>query len=98
MRNTIVAEDTRVLVEMSGVWNATTNADVDKNNEADEQGDGVCYKCEFLHPDRRSSSHHSFFFSSMDTPPGPRATTSSRPPMTDVVWKKSYLRKSCMGL
>lgn len=45
---------------------------------------GVCY--------------HSFFFSSMETPPGPSATTSSRPPITDMVWKKSYLRKSCMGL
>lgn len=29
--------------------------------------------------------HHSFFFSSMDTPPGPSATTNSRPPITDVV-------------
>ncbi|TNN73802.1 hypothetical protein EYF80_016010 [Liparis tanakae] len=28
----------------------------------------------------------------------PSATTNSRPPMTEVVWKKSYLRKSCMGL
>lgn len=45
---------------------------------------GVCY--------------HSFFFSSMETPPGPRATTRSKPPITDMVWKKSYLRKSCMGL
>lgn len=42
--------------------------------------------------------YHSFFFSSMDTPPGPRATTRSRPPITDMVWKKSYFRKSCMGL
>ena len=42
--------------------------------------------------------YHSFFFSSMETPPGPRATTRSRPPITDMVWKKSYLRKSCMGL
>lgn len=42
--------------------------------------------------------YHSFFFSSMETPPGPRATTSSKPPITDMVWKKSYLRKSCMGL
>lgn len=42
--------------------------------------------------------HHSFFFSSMETPPGPRATTRSKPPITDMVWKKSYLRKSCMGL
>lgn len=30
-------------------------------------------------------SYHSFFFSSMETPPGPSATTKSRPPMTEVV-------------
>lgn len=53
----------------------------------------VLFLCE-----ETESGYHSFFFSSMDTPPGPRATTSSRPPTTDVVWKKSYLRKSCMGL
>lgn len=52
----------------------------------------TCLSSVFLPP------HHSFFFSSMETPPGPRATTNSRPPITDVVWKKSYLRKSCMGL
>lgn len=45
-----------------------------------------------------SVCYHSFFFSSMETPPGPRATTRSRPPITDMVWKKSYFRKSCMGL
>lgn len=47
---------------------------------------------------RQGRCYHSFFFSSMETPPGPRATTSSKPPITDMVWKKSYLRKSCMGL
>lgn len=47
---------------------------------------------------RQERCYHSFFFSSMETPPGPRATTSSKPPITDMVWKKSYLRKSCMGL
>lgn len=49
-------------------------------------------------PGREGVCYHSFFFSSMDTPPGPRATTRSKPPITDMVWKKSYFRKSCMGL
>lgn len=53
----------------------------------------LCNPCILPH-----AAYHSFFFSSIDTPPGPSATTSSRPPMTEVVWKKSYLRKSCMGL
>lgn len=55
----------------------------------------VAVRFSFLNP---PIAYHSFFFSSMDTPPGPSATTKSRPPMTEVVWKKSYLRKSCMGL
>lgn len=54
------------------------------SNGRGSQPGGVCY--------------HSFFFSSMETPPGPRATTRSKPPITDMVWKKSYFRKSCMGL
>lgn len=49
-------------------------------------------------PGRGGARYHSFFFSSMETPPGPRATTRSKPPITDMVWKKSYFRKSCMGL
>jgi hypothetical protein len=42
----------------------------------------------------------SYFFlcSSIDTPPGPRLTIINSPPMTDSVWKKSYLRKSRSGL
>lgn len=42
--------------------------------------------------------YHFFLCSSIDTPPGPRDTTISSPPITDNVWKKSYLRKSLMGL
>lgn len=42
--------------------------------------------------------YHFFLCSSMETPPGPRDTTISSPPITDNVWKKSYLRKSLMGL
>jgi hypothetical protein len=30
--------------------------------------------------------HHFFFCSSMETPPGPRDTTISRPPITERVW------------
>jgi len=42
--------------------------------------------------------HHFFLDSSMETPPGPSETTINRPPITDSVWKKSYLRKSLIGL
>lgn len=41
--------------------------------------------------------YHFFLQSSTLTPPGPRATTNSNPPITEVVWKKSYLRKSLNG-
>ena len=42
--------------------------------------------------------YHLFLCSSRDTPPGPWETTMSKPPMTDVVWKKSYFKKSLIGL
>ena len=41
--------------------------------------------------------YHLFFASSILAPPGPKATTNNKPPMTDMVWKKSYLRKSRMA-
>ena len=33
--------------------------------------------------------YNAFLFSSRLMPPGPRSTTMSRPPTTDMVWKKS---------
>lgn len=40
------------------------------------------------------SGYHFFFCSSKLAPPGPKATTNSSPPITDMVWKKSYFKKS----
>jgi len=42
--------------------------------------------------------YHFFLCSSMETPPGPKDTTIRRPPITDSVWKKSYFKKSLIGL
>jgi len=45
-----------------------------------------------------TTHYHCFLCSSMLTPPGPMDTSISRPPITDMVWKKSYLMKSLVGL
>jgi hypothetical protein len=47
---------------------------------------------------KRVACYHFFLCSSIETPPAPRYTTINRPPITDIVWKKSYLRKSRIGL
>lgn len=48
--------------------------------------------------DRSLRLYHFFLCSSIETPPGPRETIMSSPPITDNVWKKSYFKKSRRGL
>lgn len=48
--------------------------------------------------DRSLRFYHFFLCSSIETPPGPRDTIISNPPITDNVWKKSYFKKSRNGL
>lgn len=42
--------------------------------------------------------YYFFLCSSIETPPGPKLTIISNPPITDKVWKKSYFKKSRRGL